>query len=300
MTGQELENFMLNNAESLSSYEQNDNMENPLVNEFDDYDEDSSNFSSENLVEEELGSLDEDHLRVVKNFRKKFPKVTKRATRKSLRKMIQNGGNLFQVGVPKGNPKFTAQFDVKIVRNSFNSVETFPIPIFGFYELENMYRDIIKLPTGAVSYVINGGHNSNVFAKAKIYELVFDIGGGLFETFTITCPQVPYPTLVQTTGRGKFMLNMVTMTLPNESFTAQFSEELEIFRRTMFGRTASDSFTPQTFVRPINNQKHISEIPVKTEMTEDKGLIVNVQSLTIGGIGISINLAMFVQNYQRR
>lgn len=210
-----------------------------------------------------------------------------------------------------GNPKSVAQFDINVSITSRNSgVATFtptvllPTLLFGQADYEGNYRKglgLNPLPAniqyaGALTY-------PNIPAAWGITNVVGAQIGDLVLYFTqlsttshfaviINCPQVAYSTLLAATNSDTFVTNLIRYSLPSPTVLGQYSNPVNIFKQSLFGKTENDSLNPLSYKNPNQQQTNIIDIPVAIAINKRTEIGIYVQT-TPTDDSLGVNVALF-------
>lgn len=86
----------------------------------------------------------------------------------------------------------------------------------------------------------------------------------------IRCPNVPYASLLAALSSDLVTLNMIRYVVPVAA-VAQLARQITFIKGSLFGKTATDTLDPQTFITPGTFQPQIADIPITLPI--DKNLI---------------------------
>jgi len=140
------------------------------------------------------------------------------------------------VGVT-GASKGGAQFNIDVTRNSSNLAANLPVILWGFYEYQSSYTQVLTLPSGITC---------SVAAAPNKTDLRFTYtDGDATDTIDVVCQELPYLNLLTASGRGLIELSKIRVSVPADTQLIQFNQKLETNRRSMFGKSSSDSIVPQ-------------------------------------------------------
>ena len=90
----------------------------------------------------------------------------------------------------------------------------------------------------------------------------------------IRCPNVPYTSLLGALSSDLITLNMIRYTVPVAN-VAQLAQQITLIKTSLFGKTATDTLDPQTFITPSTFQAQIADIPITLPV--DKNVIASTQ-----------------------
>lgn len=152
----------------------------------------------------------------------------------------------------------------------------------GIYSIGDGNLDYKPLPhaAGAVDYALG----SVFFNLTQPGDLLFAIpmagfvAGAAATTVTaeilVRCPNVPYTSLLAALSSDLVTLNMIRYVVPAAN-VAQLAQQVTFIKGSLFGKTATDTLDPQTFITPGTFQPQIADIPITLPI--DKNLIVATQ-----------------------
>jgi hypothetical protein len=90
----------------------------------------------------------------------------------------------------------------------------------------------------------------------------------------VHCPNVPYIGLISALTSDLITLNMIRYVVPAAA-VAQFAQQVTLIRGSLFGRQATDTLDPQTFITPGTFQPQIADMPINVRI--DKNFIACTQ-----------------------
>jgi hypothetical protein len=138
------------------------------------------------------------------------------------------------------------------------------------------------LPHAAASVqYVSGTIFNNIAANGDLLFLIPMTGfvaGAAATTVTaeilVHCPNVPYIGLVSALTSDLITLNMIRYVVPAAA-VAQFAQQITLIRGSLFGRQATDTLDPQTFITPGTFQPQIADMPINVRI--DKNFIAATQ-----------------------
>lgn len=209
----------------------------------------------------------------------------------------------------KGNPAFSAQFDITtylkfftlnggsytaIAASALNAALKNSLPLFlfgfndylsGFYNLQKLYPVNSNWTIGRPGIYgkdfFDGAFDSTVTALLIKGDLVIPFTSALPGAGTTTlalvivrCPQVAYGTLLQSLASDRFVQNMIRYTVPDETATslAQYQNNIGIHKLSLFGKNNNDFVSPNSYNKPEDQKKNIIDVPLKTPIDKQKAL----------------------------
>lgn len=218
-------------------------------------------------------------------------------------------------GLTVGN--FEAQFglNVKAFRYCTNdgpanqNVEecTPPVFIFGQSDKAGNYANAVNQSTLPQNMIFKGAGifpafektgvagADNAFAAASIakvgdlvlsfYRVTENIGVTVTENIYIivSCSQVAMGTLLDATSSDTFVISKIRYALPSSTDLSQYFNEIQLLNLTLFGRKVSDSFNPNDFKLPNQQQDNIIDMLVSLGIDKQKCLqtYVNIPSVVV-------------------
>jgi hypothetical protein len=229
----------------------------------------------------------------------------------------------------KGNPAFSAQFDLQILAKYFTLTagaytEITPVsldpslknklPFFlfgnadflaGFAKMKQNY------PVTNWVYGIPGIYGKDYFTpyafdatvKADLQDgdLVFPFtsaapgaGTTTLALMIVRCSQVAYGALLNSISSDRFVMNMIRYTLPDLSQLAQYQQKVGIYYQSLFGKFDSDSLSPNSYKKPEQLQNGIIDIPLKRGIAK-QDVIASYNIYT----NVEIDLSIFVYSVDK-
>lgn len=113
-------------------------------------------------------------------------------------------------------------------------------------------------------------------------------GAGAARELTVSCPQLSYNSLLEASGKKKFKITGIRMTVQND---AQIDNEIKIFTSNFLGGKSENSINPRTSFRPDQFQGKIVDIPANWDINGDTGLLYSVNA------GETVKWAVTIQRY---
>jgi len=202
----------------------------------------------------------------------------------------------------KGNPSFEAQFDVNFLifyTTEVAGVYTlktpaqvlaaglnakFPAFLFGnsdysggFAKLRQQYPVLngwvmgtpfvygTQTPHDSFGPTDNTINSQFVTGDLIIPFTVIAAGPVNWSAFVVVrCTQVAYGTLLGALSSDKFIMNMIRYVMADTTAVglAQYSNQIGVFKQTLFGKFDSDYASPNSFKMPENQQTGIIDIPL--------------------------------------
>lgn len=256
-----------------------------------------------------LSSYEEDESYEVENFLKRaqgIPTFQARkmavaavknpvALQKIRQQMAKNSGRgAMQIEANANQPAAAAQFDIVITRNSANIAETLPVVLFDPQDAANGYRAIVSglLPAGTVLTSVRYGENlSQPNALRFTYTKGVDV-----DTIDVTCPQYPYPALLNSAITDLLRLSKIRYSISDTAQLSQFSNGHAIVQRTMFGKKSENALSIGAYKRPDQFQTGIIDVDGVFELDKETGILLSINA----SAGFSVTISSFVEKFYRQ
>lgn len=204
-----------------------------------------------------------------------------------------------RLGRAKGNPStFTAQFDIEVLIQYFTvasgvytattaaliapTLQTrLAFFLFGYSDFASGYANAKSgLPLSIWAYgdpFIVGRDvprdafsdlDSTALAGLQQGDLVIPITATVGATnyvalVILRTTQVAYATLLDAQSSDRFEINMIRYVISDTSLIAQFTNQINMNRLSLFGRTDRDFVSPNSFKMPEQFQNGIIDVPIK-------------------------------------
>jgi hypothetical protein len=219
----------------------------------------------------------------------------------------------------KGNPAFSAQFDISMFLQYYTVVTAtgiytqiaaaglnaalknrLPAYVFGQSDFSVGYASLRRsFPLTAwvhgQPFIFGHGFFTDgapldafVTANLALGDLVIPFtsilpgaGTTTVALVVIRCTQVPYGTLLEALSSDRFVMNMIRYVIPDLTTVAQYSNNIGIFKETLFGKIDSDYVSPNSFKKPEQLQTGIIDIPLKKGIDKSIALATYVNYLCI-------------------
>lgn len=194
------------------------------------------------------------------------------------------------VGVA-GASKGGAQFNLKIVRYTKTLTVDLPVILWGYYEFQSKYVDVLGLPSGVTCSVAPAPNNKDLrftFTDGDTTDLV-----------DVICQEVPYLNLLTASGRGLVELSKIRASVPSDAQLIQFDNKLETNRRSMFGKAEQDSIVPQAFKTELQQQNTIISLPVTYVIDEERFMRIGMAYNSLVTV-TTFSLALFARFFDKR
>ena len=187
------------------------------------------------------------------------------------------------------SPSSAATFDIIISRLTANINAILPIPIFGVLDQESDWIEIMsQFLAPGTTYVIERT------ADRKSLNFIFT-SGGVSDTITLSCNQVPYVNLIIAGLDSVFKMQQNKLTISDVAQQLQFSQSIEIFNRSFFGRKESDSITPNQYKSDLQNQNDMRTINQILSIDKQRSLLFKIVPV----VNFSVTMSSFIQKYDK-
>jgi hypothetical protein len=107
----------------------------------------------------------------------------------------------------------------------------------------------------------------------------------------VRCPNVPYTNFLAALNSDMITLNMIRYVVPAAA-VAQLGQQVTFIKQSLFGKTATDTLDPQTFVTPGTFQPQIADIPITVPI--DKNFIAATQIVYTAAVPIQLTWTLTV------
>ena len=186
------------------------------------------------------------------------------------------------------SPSSAATFDLLIERLSINIPEVLPVPLFGVLDQESDWVETMSnnLPIG-VTYTVART------TDRKGLEFDFALGAA-HDIITVRCNQVPYVNLLIAGLDSVFKMQQNKLEISDVTKTAQFSQSILIFNRSMFGHVENDSITPSQYKTDLQNQNDIRIINQILDIDKQRSLLVRFIPAAM-----TLTFTSFIQSFDK-
>ena len=186
------------------------------------------------------------------------------------------------------SPSSAATFDLLIDRQSINIPFVLPVPLFGVLDQESDWTETMasNLPPG-VTYTVTRALDKK--------SLDFDFAlGAAHDIINVSCNQVPYVNLLIAGLDSVFKMQQNKLEISDVTKTAQFSQAILIFNRSMFGHVENDSITPSQYKTDLQNQNDIRVINQILDIDKQRSLLVRFIPAVM-----TLTFTSFIQSYDK-
>jgi hypothetical protein len=214
----------------------------------------------------------------------------------------QQGRGGIQVAKTKGNPTFSAQFDISATVKYFtlnggvytgvayaalNAGLQSPLPaiFFGWNDWKAGYvKNLAQFntnPNWTKGRPFIYGSTSNDILNPLPATLIASLTpGDMVQPWTSTlpgsgttslafviihCSSVAYGTLLESLVSDKFVMNMIRYTVPDSTNASlgQYANSVFIYNQSLFGTFNTNDLSPNSFKKPEQQQQNLIDIPLK-------------------------------------
>jgi hypothetical protein len=112
----------------------------------------------------------------------------------------------------------------------------------------------------------------------------------------IRCPNVPYLSLLSALSSDLVTLNMIRYVVPAAN-VAQLAQQITFIKGSLFGKTATDTLDPQTFITPGTFQPQIADIPITLPI--DKNLCAATHAIYTAVVPIQFTWTLTVETINK-
>lgn len=192
----------------------------------------------------------------------------------------QSGGLTVIVG------SLMAQVDVKIVNAGLTNEV---VELFGrsrsFADIKNAAINAHGVFCAATRDVAN--LNSLVYWKDNGDLIIQNAAGALT---TVSCKQVPYRTLFNSSAIQPFKIEKARLTVTNDG---QIDNDINDVSLTFLGKIDRNSLSPRSFLNPTQFQSKIIDIPYKVEINSERSIEYQVNA------GETVSFNFFISAYRK-
>lgn len=217
--------------------------------------------------------------------------------------------NYRKYGNPQGNPvsnpiKQTslnaniaqgaaASFTITAKRLTANIAAVLEAPIFGVIDRYSGFSKVLNLPSGVTVKGIAYGVDAGI-SKSDILEITYTTGAA-DDKIVISCQQNPYPILLEATRTDILRAQGVRLSLSDATAVAQFSEQFNVVKRSMTGRSVNDSLTPDQYKQPTQFQTGIVDLPVSITVDKETTITQGI----IAQANFSVSFSFFAAQFDK-
>lgn len=170
---------------------------------------------------------------------------------------------------PGGATKTTAKLTVQLRPGTVVNIEKAYGVLFGFIAAMSNYSKVVKNIDDVTIVAVEPSGNENL-------KITSENGDGDRSEVIISTGVVAYNSFMGNLAASRFNCTGIRCSLNSANYIEQFSENITIYRRSMFGRATENSFNPASFIDPQQNQQLVVDVPVDFAVDKYTQLIVPV------------------------
>lgn len=257
------------------------------------------NATSLSHYDEDFDDYESDYFDHVEKY-KRQGKSPERAHASAYSKMEMQHGSKFTNAMRKGNStqlqhgnkKVSAQFDIKITRNTANIVGIdLPVPLFGAIHYNARYLSIIPsfLPAGVLLSGIAIDNNGNVVFTYT------QNATGFTDTITVGCNQIPYITFLDGSKLNAQKVSKTLYQISNVNFLNQFGSLFKTFEKGIYGKLDGNDISVSATNLPNITNFVAREVKTGFNITYENSVVIGI----IAQAGFIVTLSMDVSKYDR-
>jgi len=193
----------------------------------------------------------------------------------------------------QGQPaKYSAQFDITAKRLTNTIAADLPFALFGAIEAEAAFASFIELPAVAgLSLTVSYGVHD-----AEPNKMKFDYFDGVNrDIIEVTCAQVPYPMLLKSMETDLMQINNFKYVLSDPTQAPQFSKELAIKTRSMFGKSEKNTISLESYFSKNQFQAGLREVPIVIDLDKETAIVNSITQVA----GLGVTFSCFVNKFDR-
>lgn len=188
----------------------------------------------------------------------------------------------------------SAQFSIKIVRNSANIAEILPVPLFGAIDLQGKYAQSLG------GYMPAGVSLESVANINGVLRFTYTDGTDT-DTIDITCSQIAYASFVYSTLTDVMSIRAIRYKINSDAQLSNFSNQFTIVKKSLFGKKDSDDINVTSYQDPTQFLKDVIDIgdvrnvaSVVTSVDKETSIVVGMNAGAF-----SIELSTFVAKFNK-
>lgn len=244
---------------------------------------DSALESMENMVGSRFGQQAKSQFRQMINFRK-YGNTQGNPVSNPI-KQTSLSGNIAQGAA--------ASFTITAKRLTANIAQVLEAPIFGVIDRYSGFNKVLNLPSGVTVKGISYGIDAGLTSADKL--IITYTTGAADDKIEITCQQNPYPILLEATRTDILRAQGVRLSLSDATAVAQFSEQFNVVKRSMTGRSVNDSLTPDQYKQPTQFQTGIVDLPVSITVDKETTITQGI----IAQANFSVSFSFFAAQFDK-
>lgn len=237
--------------------------------------------------------------------------------------------NKLKLAAVKGNPAFSAQFDLQFLiryftvsSGTYTAIDASALPaalqtqlsafVFGNSDFASGYQKTIS------QFPVSGWRYNNPFVFGKdvartsfgnldttasnqlrlgdmVMPFTATVTGTNYAALVIVrCAQVGYATLLDAVNSDVFWINNIRYIIADTGQLAQFDNAIQILNLSLFGKFQSDSVSPNAFKQPEQFQNGIIDVPIQKGV--DKSVVM---AMYLNYTAVSLQWSVFVRQFNK-
>lgn len=215
----------------------------------------------------------------------------------SIKNMDNIGGNPSQPIEQLGGMLEQSSFAVKVTRLTAALAQSLPFAIFARQYLSVGYKGFIEIPSGLTLTVRSGifqnaGENPANYCKTQF---IYTDGVDTDIIEVETSAASPYPALLEATISDVFKLSKMRISLSDATAVTQFSTDLRVAQKSIFGKAASNEIDQASYKDPAQFQNGIIDIPIQAGIDKETGILGQI----IDEVAFTVTFSLFVSRTRR-
>lgn len=166
-----------------------------------------------------------------------------------------------------------ALINISVFRQQANINKNLPIVLFCATDFFSGYSQSLKnvLNDNSLIYsVINQPRLSGSSIRFRYSN------GVVTDDLFVSSNEIPVTTLTMNSIIKNFELKSIDMTISDETKTLQYLQNIYFFNSDLFGKSITDSFTPNQYRNDLLKFNNNINIPINKKIDASKGLLLNV------------------------
>lgn len=187
----------------------------------------------------------------------------------------------------------------RVVVTALGAAFNLPFAMFGSSAAINGYRRLLApvIPAGVTLVFVQRGEYNNAPESVRFF---YTDGVGGSEYIDVSCPQTPYPQLLEAAYTDNFKASKLRYKITDATAQAQFAQSLTIWRTSMFGRNTFDTLDLSTYEKPNDFKTTIVDIEGTLNIDKEMCLTHFIVPNPNPAVQFGVNLSMFVEKYYRQ
>lgn len=183
-----------------------------------------------------------------------------------------------------------ALINISVFRQQANINKNLPIVLFCATDFFSGYSQSLK-------NVLND--NSLIYSVINQPRLTgssirFRYSNGIVtDDLFVSSNEIPVTTLTMNSIIKNFELKSIDMTISDETKTLQYLQNIYFFNSDLFGKSITDSFTPNQYRNDLLKFNNNINIPINKKIDASKGLLLNV----IPQANFTVNFSLTIEQW---